>query len=277
MKHIDSTIVSIAICLIASGCSATTNGAANAPGTTPTATTDNATPAATNNAPTAPSTSSGIWKIHQTSDVAGMSTEQDLVFSPEGSRCESKGSVEITYVIHKSPDWHVTAFSKKTKLMYDTPIEQWKKDRKEQHDATVKMKEGIGGKDKDTPYKADGTETIAGMNATRYVSKSADGSTVEAWLTEDIKPTYEQRGVFTKELDGLPEGHFMLRMVITTDGEKSKALDTTKVEKLASVPSGLLDVPSGFKKVKKELDVVMGAGADKDFKDMAEAFGGDEK
>lgn len=275
MKSTMGTVVSIAIGLTIAGCSATNSGAPDSTAQTDSNSVKTESQEPTTNTSAAPSASSDRWVIHQKSEIAGIATKQVLTFTPDGSRCESTGAIEVTYVIHKKPDWHVTAFSKGSKLMYDTTIDQWKKDRKDQADSAAKMRKSMSGGAKDAKYEKQGTETIAGMTATRYISKSSDGSTTEAWITDEFKPSYEQRGVFTKELDGLPEGNFMLKLVITAaDGEKTNALDTTKVEKIAATPAGLTDVPSGYKKVAKELDVVMGAGAGKEFKDMAEAFGG---
>lgn len=215
------------------------------------------------------------WVMHQTSDVSG---KQISRFGPDGARVENEG-MGITYVVWKSPDWKVAVFCDKTKLIYEGSLEEMTKAREQQLKQMEKLDSTAN-----QNFEKGATKQIAGVNATEYfeISKMVnpiDNSTSKTktsfWVTTDIKvPKQALMANSKRKTYGLPEEGIPLRMTVESDGKEVTYLDTISLAK-EPMPKSAFELPSGYKHVTNEMEVVAGPGMAAGLSNLGKLIGED--
>lgn len=219
----------------------------------------------------------GYCTLYQTSQMSG---DQVAYISPEGAKVENR-QLGIVSVV-KSPDWKVVVYSPKGKIYCEATMEEWTKRHQDQADAMEGLGKAMG--ETSSPYRKGATATIAGLNATQYIEKTKSDGTVgdsgessqcELWYTEDIPTPEPAFKIMHKKRYGLPGKGVLLRMVTTSHGKKLVALDTVKCDR-SPIPSSTFDIPSGYKRVANEMEVVYGHGAGSAFTGLFKELGDPE-
>ncbi|MBX9878627.1 MAG: hypothetical protein K2Y22_09230 [Candidatus Obscuribacterales bacterium] len=210
------------------------------------------------------------WILHQTSPFAG---EQIAYISRDGVKSVNP-TMHITCIV-RADNPKIIYFNDQTKVYSEQTIDEWKAN-------LAKRKAGIDGIAKvmgDPPQKTlkkTGELEIAGIKATQYTEEGGTPPPAkpgglglqptakqdsELYFANDISVPEAFHLVSHKSMS-LPENKgVLLRMVVTTgDGEKVTALDTTSFER-QDLPPDTFAAPTGYKRVKNDMEVLMGEGA----------------
>ncbi len=201
--------------------------------------------------------------------------KQTAIMSGAGCKVNNQ-ELDVTYVV-TNPDFNVAVYSDSRKICYKTTMDGMLQARRQQQAAVQAMGQISGAQD--TPYTRAATGTIAGLNATQYISKSGhsnfdriaeglDGTktgatTSEMWFTNDINvpARFSRLSANPKTSSGLPTQGVLLRMVSTTgDGVRMVTLDTVAAKKVQINPSEF-SFPVGYKAASSEMEVAFGEGA----------------
>lgn len=212
------------------------------------------------------------WVLDQSSQMLG---KQTAIMSGAGCKVNNQ-ELDITYVV-TNPDFRVAVYSDSRKICYLTTMDGMLAGRRKQKAAMESIGQISGAKD--TPYVKAATGTIAGLNATQYVSQSAhdnfdrivdglDGTkskptVTEMWFTNDINvpAQFSRLSANPKNSNGLPSQGVLLRMASTTgDGVKMVTLDTVAARKVQINPN-VFQFPAGYKAASSEMEVAYGDGA----------------
>ncbi len=260
MQKILTRALAFIVLLVLSGCSSGPGAPASSVGSDSSVSPDNAPPTAqavSVNLPSDPKLLAG-WVLQQTNQVAG---SQIVHLCPAACRLENR-EMDVNYVV-TSADWKVYAFSDSRKLLYQTSFDGLMQSRKEQQQVVDKMAKETG--DADTPYERGDKETICGLSATRYSSKSGKdpenpnvpGSVTEMWFTSDIQLPSKFSQLQMQPGEGLPAQGILLRMTVTEEGEKTTILDTVSVKRMQISPD-TFRVPPDYTVAASEAVVTMG-------------------
>ncbi len=211
------------------------------------------------------------WILYQTSPFAG---EQIAYISHDGVKSVNP-QMNITCIV-PAANPRIIYFNDKTKVYSEMTIDEFKANL-EKRKAGV---DGLGkamGEQTDKPLKKTGEVEIAGIKATQYTEESAPvpppksrnvlgleptaSGNSELYFANDISVPAAFHMVAHKPMNVPTNNGVLLRMVVSTgDGEKVTALDTVRVER-QDLPPDTFVAPTGYKRVKNEMEVLMGEGA----------------
>lgn len=198
--------------------------------------------------PTASAAPSG-WVFHQDGSYLG---KQTLYVSGTGAVLQTS----VATFILKPKEATVVAYSTKNKTFVEMPISQWKKS----FAGYFAMTEGRLLK----PGK--GKEKISGVATQQYhlLSKSKDGSTRatdELWAAPGLGvPPFVVKTI-ANFIDVPDSVGIPVRIVRLEEGARPvTVLDTLKIDR-APVAAAMFTVPTGLRKVKTEVEVLLDEGA----------------
>lgn len=200
------------------------------------------------------------WLIQYARGPVG---EQRLYVAPKKYKMEMT-KLGISVVVLEEPVQTVFVYSEPDRLVYNSSIGEWRKQREEMLEkADTAFKRSIGAREDTVFKKGAKDETIMGLNAKHYVGTGAthykDGSTDEIttdlWVTDEIKAPQEFFAFVGPGAKGLPSGSVPLRMILTMKDKKMMVLDTAKAIKMA-LPDSSFSTPMGYKVVPTEMAVL---------------------
>lgn len=211
------------------------------------------------------------WILYQTSPFAG---QQIAYISRDGVKSVNP-DMHITCIV-KADDPKIIYFNDQTKVYSEQSIDEWKADLQKRKAGVDGLAKAMGEKAQ-KPLKKTGELEIAGIKATQYTEEGGeprppktrdglgvmptDNDNTEICFANDISVPEAFHLVSHKSMN-LPENKgVLLRMVVTTgDGDKVTALDTVRFER-QDLPPDTFVAPTGYKRVKNSMEVLMGEGA----------------
>ena len=211
------------------------------------------------------------WILYQTSPFAG---EQITYISHDGVKSVNP-QMNITCIV-PATNPRIIYFNDKTKVYSEMTLEEWKAEMQ-------KRKAGVDGLGKamgeptEKQLKKTGDVEIAGIKATQYTEESAPvekptsrnvlglepsgNNNSELYFANDISVPAAFHLVAHKPMNVPTNNGVLLRMVVSTgNGQKVTALDTVRFER-QDLPADTFVAPTGYKRVKNDMEVLMGEGA----------------
>jgi hypothetical protein len=198
------------------------------------------------------------WILHQTSPFAG---EQIVYISQNGVKSENP-QMHLTCIV-RSDNPKIIYFNDQTKVYSEQSIDEWQADLKKRKAGVDGLAKAMG-EGEQKPLKKTGEVEIAGLKATQFTEEGKNPSSKqdsEFYFANDVSVPAAFHLVSHKSMS-LPENKgVLLRMVVTTvGGQKMTALDTTSFERKDLGPETFA-APTGYKRVKNDMEVLMGEGA----------------
>ena|GEM_PF-2290502 len=211
------------------------------------------------------------WILYQKSPFAG---DQIVYISRDGVKSINP-QMNLTCIV-RATDPKIIYFNDKTRVYSEMTIDEWKANL-EKRQAAV---EGLGkamGEQGQKPLKKTGELDIAGIKATQYIEENAPAGPPKSRNVLGLEPTGTSSAEFCfandipvpaafhllshKRVQTPTDKGVLLRMTSTAgDGTKITALDTTRFER-QDFPADTFTAPTGYKRVKNEMEVLMGEGA----------------
>lgn len=202
------------------------------------------------------------WILYQNSPFVG---EQIVYISRDGVKSINP-QMNITCIVRASSDPKIIYFNDKTKVYCEMGLEEWKADLKRRKAGIDGLSKAMG-EPKQKPLKKTGEVEIAGIKATQYTeeseptAKAPGNKDSELYFANNIAVPQAFHLIAHKPMNVPENNGVLLRMVVTTgDGQKVTALDTTRFER-QDLPADTFTAPTGYKRVKNDMEVVMGEGA----------------
>lgn len=196
------------------------------------------------------------WVLTQKSQTLG---DQYVYISSSGMKCYNP-RIGFTLVSH-APDWNVTLYNEKTKVYFQTSVEEWSRNLSAQGMTSEMSSKG---------WNRSGSSTICGLKATEYdmsgsktaLMKTRKGtrratiSNAKYWVSDEIRVPPQLAGLLAAAY-GLPSmQNVPLRLACIDKGQNKTLLDTYRSQS-ASIPNSYYQVPNGMKLVKSEAEVMM--------------------
>lgn len=211
------------------------------------------------------------WILHQTSPFAG---EQIVYISRDGVKSENP-QMHLTCIV-RTDNPKIIYFNDQTKVYSEQSLDEWQADLKKRKAGVDGIAKAMGDPEP-KPLKKTGDVEIAGIKATQFTEEGGTPPPAKSRDVLGMRPTAKQDSEFYFANDisvpaafhkvshksmNVPENNgVLLRMVVTTgDGQKVTALDTTSFERKDLGPETFA-APTGYKRVKNDMEVLMGEGA----------------
>lgn len=210
------------------------------------------------------------WILYQKSPFAG---DQIVYISRDGVKSVNP-QLNLTCIV-RATDPKIIYFNDKTKVYSEMTIDEWKADLEKRRAGVEGIAKAMG-EEVQKPLKKTGELDIAGIKATQYIEESVPvkppasrnvlgleptGSSAEFCFANDIQVPAAFHLASHKQVQTPTDKGVLLRMATTTDdGTKVVALDTTRFER-QDFPADTFTAPTGYKRVKNEMEVLMGEGA----------------
>lgn len=183
------------------------------------------------------------WTLEQTSEDSG---RQQMYISDQAIRLNAKF---LTLII-QAPKFGAIVFNDKNKRYVDLPYSQWSKRLKS--DSKLPMK------------KIGSGERVAGLQTVQYLRDTGKPHKKQKiWVSTQL-PLSRQLTDFVLNTVGLPTGLGLpVRMVsVYSDGRKEKTELNTISFKNAKLPPKIFELPSGYQKVKYEMELLVDKSSD---------------
>ncbi len=177
------------------------------------------------------------WMLDQQSEERGRTiikvTERNLVLTSK-----------LMSAILASPKFDAVFFNETTKKFVILPHNDWAK------------RYASGKKEIEGPFPG---EKIAGLNTRKFTWRTKNRhKTMELWVTKEL-PLSTPLQEFVSTTIGIPTSIGMpLRMVTKFDDRPAKIDMDTKSIKKTKFPLSTFELPKGFKKVKSEMELLLG-------------------
>jgi hypothetical protein len=208
-----------------------------------------------------------VWVISQSSSLAG-NVSSELADNALRMRIGKLGLTIIT----KAPKWNALVFNENSKTYVDLPYKNWQNkfilDSKS-------VNKNSGGKFALTSYYTGKTMKIAKFQTSEcLVVKKVDSSkkiaaekVSQLWIASSIKAPPQIAQIFCSHLTIPIQKGIPLRANRYVNGKAVAALDTQFVER-RMVSASMFEPLSGYKKVKDEMELVMGESSSQAMEDL---------
>ena len=212
------------------------------------------------------------WAIRQSSNFAG-TVFSDL--TPHALKMHI-GRLGLT-IITKAPEWNALVFNENSKTYADLPYKRW------QQRFSVSAKSNYrfpNGRLALTVISTGKTTTIEHHKAYEcwVVRKGepskhiAEEKISQLWIASDIKPPPQIAQIFCVHLGIHAQKGIPLRASHNTNGKMVSVLETLSVEQ-HKMPANDFDPLPGYKKVKNEIELLMGSSSDEAMGDLLDLPG----
>ncbi len=205
------------------------------------------------------------WLLTQINPNSPYSHSQLVLIAPQGVNI-SADDVKLFMV---APDYKVSLYNSSSREYYQAPAKEWmKKYGAHPFSQTGKyIQKGVIGK-------------VGSLSSNQYFmmhgAKGKAEKQREIWTTEAIDTSSNVKAVL-RHMCGLPEGSVTgipLRVIrFLSGGHKDVMLNTTTAKRIP-VPKNAFLEPTGYKKVKSEVQLMMNYGKNRDLKNFLEDAAG---
>ncbi len=213
------------------------------------------------------------WAIRQSSNFAG-TVFSDL--TPHALRMHI-GRLGLT-IITKAPQWNALVFNENSKTYADLPYQRWqqrfsinaKSSYRDERGRLALTVQNTGRTMTIEHYKAYECWVVRKSEPKKHI---AEQKISQLWIASDIKLPPQIAQIFCSHL-GIPaQKGIPLKASRDTNGKMVSVLETLSVDR-RQMPGSNFDPLPGYKKVKNEIELVMGESSDEAMNDLLDIPGG---
>ncbi len=201
------------------------------------------------------------WVLTQLNPYSPYSHSQIVLISPQGVQISAS---DVKFFM-PAPKYDIAIYNITTQRYYAAPLKEWL------------SKYGASPFSKTGKYmRKIGSGKVAGLSADQYYMMHGQGKQAkrlrEVWATTALG-TDKQVSEILQHLCGLPEGSVTgvpLRVIrVVENGRDEMFIDTLSVKNVAT-PKNAFKQPTGYTKVKSQLELMINYGQNSELKDLLE-------